>query len=180
MAGPRLLGAVLAGGKATRFGSDKALALLDGRPLIEHAIASLEPHVAGVVVCGRDDPRWTCLADRPAPDLGPLGGLAAALLHAREQGFDAVLSTGCDMPSLPAALVEALIGEGPAIVAGQQLIGFWPASLADRLIDHLEQCPSRSIRAWMAVSRPREIAPHGDPLPNINRPEDLIDWSRRR
>jgi len=180
MAGPRLLGAVLAGGKATRFGSDKALALLDGRPLIEHAIASLEPHVARVVVCGREDPRWTCLADRPAPDLGPLGGLAAALLHAHGQGFDAVLSTGCDMPSLPAELVEALIGEGPAIVAGQQLIGFWPSALADRLIDHLEHSPSRSIRAWMAVARPREVVPPGDTLPNINRPEDLIDWSRKR
>jgi len=180
MAGPKLLGAVLAGGKATRFGSDKALALLDGRPLIEHAIAALEPYVAQIVVCGREDKRWTCLADRPAPDLGPLGGLAAALLCAQDQGFDAVLSTGCDMPSLPADLAEALIGEGPAIVAGQQLIGFWPASLADRLIDHLEHCSSRSIRGWMAVASPREIVPPGDPLPNINRPEDLIDWSRRR
>jgi len=180
MARSKLLGAVLAGGKATRFGSDKALALLDGRPLIEHAIAALEPYVAQIVVCGREDKRWTCLADRPAPDLGPLGGLAAALLHAQELGFDAVLSTGCDMPSLPADLVEALIGEGPAIVVGQQLIGFWPASFADRLIDHLEHCSSRSIRGWMAVVQPREIVPPGDPLPNINRPEDLIDWSRKR
>jgi len=179
MVGLRMLGAVLAGGKASRFGSDKALALLDGRPLIEHAVASLEPHVAGIVVCGREDPRWTCLADRPAPDMGPLGGIAAALFHAREQGFDAVLSTGCDMPSLPAGLVEALIGEGPAIVAGQQLIGFWPAALADRLLDHLETSPSRSIRAWMAVAGPREVAPPDGALPNINRPEDLIAWSRK-
>jgi len=177
---PTLLGAVLAGGKATRFGSDKALALLDGRPLIEHAIASLKPYAARIVVCGREDPRWTCLADRPAPDLGPLGGLAAALLHAREQGFDAVLSTGCDMPVLPTGLVEALIGEGPAITVGQQLVGFWPASLADRLLDHLAHCPNRSIRAWMEVVQPREIVPADGPLPNINRPEDLTDWGRTR
>ena len=37
----RLLGVVLAGGQSRRFGRDKALALLDGRPLIDHALAAL-------------------------------------------------------------------------------------------------------------------------------------------
>ncbi|MFM2236672.1 MAG: MobA-like transferase domain, partial [Pseudomonadota bacterium] len=35
------LGAIIAGGKATRFGSDKAAAQLNGRPLIEHVAYGL-------------------------------------------------------------------------------------------------------------------------------------------
>lgn len=177
--GRRILGAILAGGRSTRFGSDKALALLGGRPLIEHAAATLAPYAEKVVVCGRDDPRWTCLADQPAPDMGPLGGLAAALLHARDAGFGGVLSTGCDMPSLPRELIEMLIGDEPAVVEGQQLIGYWPAELAGRLLDHLGRCERRSIREWMAVIEPRMVAPP-DPLPNINRPEDLAAWTAQR
>lgn len=173
-----MLGAVLAGGRSSRFGSDKAQALLDGRPLLDHAVAALEPYVARIAICGRSDPRWISLADQPAPDLGPLGGLAAALVHARDHGFDAVLSTGCDMPSLPGAIVESLIGEGPAVVEGQQLIGYWPADLADRLLDHLGRSARRSIREWMEQVAPR-IVPATAPLPNINRPEDLAVWSRR-
>ena len=175
----RILGAILAGGRSTRFGSDKALALLDGRPLIEHAAATLRPYVEKVVICGRDDPRWTCLPDLPAPDMGPLGGLAAALLHARDEGFDGILSTGCDMPSLPRELVETLIGDGPAVVEGQQLIGYWPADLAGRLLDHLARCELRAIREWKAVAEPRMVVPAA-PLPNINRPEDLAAWNAQR
>jgi len=174
----RILGAILAGGRSTRFGSDKALALLDGRPLIEHAAGTLRPHVDEVVICGRDDPRWTCLRDQPEPGMGPLGGLAAALLHATDRGFDGVLSTGCDMPALPANLVQSLIGDGPAVVEGQQLIGYWPAHLAGTLLDHLARCERRSIREWMAVVEPRILVPH-EPLPNINRPEDLAAWRDR-
>ena len=35
------LGAVIAGGRSSRFGSDKAMALWQGRPLIDHAIDRL-------------------------------------------------------------------------------------------------------------------------------------------
>jgi molybdopterin-guanine dinucleotide biosynthesis protein A len=174
------LGAVLAGGRSSRFGSDKALALLDGRQLIEHAVAALSPHVAQVAICGRNDPRWLCLADEPAPDMGPLGGLAAALSHARQGGFRGVLSTGCDIPVMPASLVTALVGDGAAVVEGHHLIGYWPAHLADRLLEHLgQQSGNRSIRGWIAVVEPRVIAPPDGPLPNINRPADLAAWSNR-
>ena len=176
----KLLGAVLAGGRSSRFGSDKALALLDGRQLIEHAVAALTPRCAQVVVCGRTDPRWTCLADLPAPDMGPLGGLAAALAYAQEKGFDGVLSTGCDMPVLPPDLAETLIGKGPAVVEGQHLIGYWPADLAGRLLDHIARSETRSIRDWIAEVQPRLAPLAGGALPNINRPDDLAAWRGRQ
>jgi len=53
MAPSMILGAVLAGGQSSRFGSDKALAALGGRTLLERAVASLETHCDGVIVVGR-------------------------------------------------------------------------------------------------------------------------------
>lgn len=171
----RILGAILAGGRSSRFGSDKALArMADGRTLIDHAMAGLAPHVATVVICGREGG----LPDRPAPDMGPLGGLNAALHHALDHGFAGVLTTGCDMPFYPAALPAALIGEGAAILKGQQLLGWWPATLSPQLDAHLAADNNRSIHGWLARIGARIVAMPGLVLPNVNRPEDLANLSR--
>jgi molybdopterin-guanine dinucleotide biosynthesis protein A len=127
----KLLGVVLAGGKSRRFGSDKALAVLDGRPLIEHALAALSGCDA-VMVAGREWPGVHALPDRPASDLGPLGGLNAALYHAARQGFTHVATLPVDCPTLPPDW-RAQLGVGPAYAIGQPLVGLWPAELADGL-----------------------------------------------
>jgi molybdopterin-guanine dinucleotide biosynthesis protein A len=164
------LGAILAGGRSTRFGSDKAMAIMaDGRTLIDHAMAGLAPHVTRVVICGRDGG----LPDRPAPDMGPLGGLNAALHHALEQGFAGVLTTGCDMPFYPADLPAALMGKDAAVLKGQPLLGWWPATLAAQLDAHLAADNNRSIRGWIDRIGARVVDMPGLVLPNINRPEDL-------
>lgn len=175
----RLLGAVLAGGRSSRFGSDKALAVMpDGRTLIEHAVAAIAPHVEAVVICGRAFNDLTGLADRPAPDMGPLGGLNAALHHASSEGYDAVLTTGCDMPLYPAALVEALAETGAAVLKGQQLAGFWPAALASELDAHLSEENNRSIFGWLDRIGARIVERPDIMLPNVNRPEDLENLTR--
>lgn len=169
----RLLGAVLAGGQSRRFGSDKALALLHGHSLLHHAVLCLGRHVEAVVVCGRQMEGLTGLADRPSPDMGPLGGLNAALHHAAAQGFDAVLTTGCDMPVYPEALAEALTGPDAVVLKGQPLIGYWPASLARELDLHLSEDNNRSIHGWIERIGARTLERPDILLPNINRPEDL-------
>ncbi|WP_313803392.1 molybdenum cofactor guanylyltransferase [Sphingobium sp.] len=169
----RLLGAVLAGGRSSRFGSDKALAMLDGRSLLDHAAAALGRHVEAIVVCGRQVDGMIGLADRPAADMGPLGGLNAALHHAAAQGFDAVLTTGCDVPVYPDGLAEALVGDGAAILKGQQLAGFWPVGLASELDAHLAEENNRSIHGWLERIGARIVERPEFVLPNINRPEDL-------
>ncbi|MEA3391243.1 molybdenum cofactor guanylyltransferase [Sphingobium sp. CCH11-B1] len=166
----RILGAILAGGRSSRFGSDKAVALMpDGRTLMAHAAAALRPHVQAVVICGRMDG----LPDRPMPDMGPLGGLNAALHHASNNGFDGVLTTGCDMPVYPAQMPDTLVGDRAAILDGQPMIGWWPASLAPLLDQHLAEENNRSIRGWLDRAGGRSIHVPGLFLPNINRPEDL-------
>ena len=164
-----ILGAVLAGGRSRRFGSDKAQALLDGRSLLENARAAIAPHVDAVVVCGGPDG----LPDRPVSGLGPLGGLNAALHHALAIGASGVLTTGCDTPVFPEAAARALIGDGPAVLEGHRLLGYWPVGLADDLDAHLAESDDRSIRAWMARVGARVAPFAGAPLPNINTPADL-------
>lgn len=165
-----ILGAVLAGGRSTRFGSDKAMARMpDGRTLIDHAVAALSPHVGAIVICGRDGG----LTDRPVPGMGPLGGLNAALHHALDHDFAGVMTTGCDMPYYPANLPAALFGDGAAVLKGQQLLGWWPAVLAPELDAHLSEDNNRSIRGWLDRVGARMVDISGLVLPNINRPEDL-------
>lgn len=165
-----VLGAVLAGGASSRFGSDKAMADFRGKPLIEHVITRLRPQVSDLVVVGRDHLGEASIPDRPGPGLGPLGGLAAALHHAAAGGYDAVLTSGCDLPELPLDLREAL-GAGPAFVLGQPLLALWPAALAGVLDLHLTRSPDRSLRGWVALTEARGV--DLGPIRNVNRPGDL-------
>jgi len=164
----RILGAVLAGGESRRFGSDKAEALLDGKRLIDHAAASIAPFCETVVIVGREGG----VPDRPGPGLGPLGGLCGALLYGAENGFDAVLTTACDVPDLPEALLSTLVAAALAVVADLPVVGVWPTTLAERLAAYLENGAPRAMRIWREAAG-ATLVPWPDPIRNINRPEDL-------
>ena len=167
----KLLGAVIAGGRSRRFGSDKAEVMIGGKRLIELSISGLLSQCGTLVVCGREEPGFTCLIDRPEPDLGPLGGLNAALHHAAEGGFDAVLSSGCDIPNLPANLAEQLAGSGAAVAADQPVVGLWPARLAADLDAFLSD-GGRSLYGF-AEQVGATLVNVAPALRNINRPEDI-------
>lgn len=169
----RLLGAVLAGGQSQRFGSDKALALLDGKPLIEHAIAALVAQTDAVIVCGREGG----IPDRPSPALGPLGGINAALHEARARGYDAVLTCPCDLPLLPVDLAELLTGGG--YVEAMPVIGLWRTSLAPSLDVRLASGEDRSVRGWARAAGIPAIALNGE-LPNLNTPAELAAFRLSR
>lgn len=172
-----ILGAIIAGGGATRFGSDKGAAQLGDTALIDHISLALRPQVDALVVVGRAWRDLPTIEDRPAPGLGPLGGLCAALLHGKATGHQMVLAVGCDTLPLPANLAAAL-APGPCVVEGQWLIGLWPVSLANRLEAFLLDQPDHSIRAWMCECCAKMRAlPHD--FVNINTPEDLATLSRR-
>lgn len=176
----KLLGAIIAGGKSSRFGADKAAASLDGRALIEHVAAGLRSQTDHVIVCGRDWPGLESVADWPRADLGPLGGFCSALRHAAENGFDAVLTAGCDVLPIPALLADRL-APGPAYIAGQRLLGLWPAALTPLLETHLDMSRDRSIRAWIDACGARVVESEQD-LFNLNTPGDLtafLEWRSR-
>lgn len=167
-----ILGAILAGGQSRRFGSDKALAVLDGAPMIEQVIAALRPQVDALAVCGRDWPGLIGLDDRPGGGAGPLAGLNAALHHAVAQGYAGVLAAPVDVLPLPRDLRARLVGEHAAVFAQQHAVGYWPAPLAPLLDTYLAQ-GHRRIDEWISLAGARRV---DEPFPmrNINRREDLL------
>ena len=178
----RTLGAILAGGQSRRFGSDKAMADAGGVPLMRRVAAALAPYVDDVVVCGHPAPPggMVVVPDMPAPGLGPLGGLAGALHYAAGEGYDAVVSVGCDTPALDAAMMRALIeARGAAYIRQSPIIGRWPVALADALAAHVTRDPVRSMRGWAQVAGAVTVDA-GSEVVNLNTREDLADWVDRR
>jgi len=84
-------GFVLAGGKSTRMGQDKALLTWHGQTLLDHMVALLRSVADPVQVVGREP-----LADR-LPGLGPLSGIATGLATS---STDANLFVAVDLPLL--------------------------------------------------------------------------------
>ncbi|WP_294329869.1 molybdenum cofactor guanylyltransferase [uncultured Sphingomonas sp.] len=165
------LGAILAGGAARRFGSDKALAEWQGQRLIDHVRAALAPYCDAVLVCGRDGA--DAVPDRPAARRGPLGGLNAALHAAAARGYDRVLVAPCDTPALPGDLIAVLAASDPSCFVGQlPVLGLWASTLAPLCDSYLAGDHRASMRAWAAHAGARAID-WPAPIANINSRDDL-------
>lgn len=166
-----ILGCVLAGGQSARFGSDKALAELRGHTLLARAVDALSGWCEYVVVVGRETAPAPTLPDWPHPNMGPLAGIAAALHLARDEGYEAVLTCGVDSAALPEDLVERL-NPAPAYVAGQPVIGLWPASDSPKLDALLESEARHSMLAFAELIGARPVELPVKPQ-NINTLADL-------
>jgi len=167
----RVLGAILAGGEARRFGSDKALAEWQGKRLIDWVAHALRAQCDVVALCGRVEPGFMTLYDYPEAGMGPLGGLNAALRHAAANGFTHVLSAGVDAPNLTENLIDLLVDDGAAIVESQPVVGLWPSALQSELSAYLAD-GRRSLYGFAERVEARRVTLEA-PLMNINRPTDL-------
>lgn len=120
MTGSRVVAVVLAGGESRRFGSDKLVADLAGRTLLERAVEGLPPEVPVIVVgpvrpLGRE---VEVVREEPAGG-GPAAALVAGLRRALHHDPDLVLAVPGDAPAGGRAalvLAEALIATESATV----------------------------------------------------------------
>ena len=123
-AGDHLGAIVLAGGRSARFGRDKLAELLDGRPLLDHAIDAVRAVERGIdiVVVGAPGatpalPPGVRIAHDERAFEGPLAGLAAGL-RALDGDVDVAIVVGGDMPGLVPAVLQLLaetLAADPAI-----------------------------------------------------------------
>ena len=185
MSHPTRSAAILAGGRATRFGGrDKSALLVDGRTILDRQLETLSTLTDDVmIVGGRLDVAARAVADI-VPGCGPLGGLHAALTAARG---DALVLVACDMPNLTPAFLDYLLSlaGGADIVVPRTERGYHPlcavytraclepaaARLADRRLKMRELVDSMRTH----VVTVDEIRAFGDPerlLANVNTPAD--------
>jgi molybdenum cofactor guanylyltransferase len=103
---------ILAGGRSSRMGRDKALLEIDGLTMIDRAInlirsVDIEPVVIGGTGETDKSLRVQTIADE-WPGAGPLGGIATALRNAQAP-WNLVIA--CDMPYLTPQWLEFLLNQ---------------------------------------------------------------------
>jgi len=122
-----LCGVILAAGRSSRMGTDKALlpwppaqqtaAAAPGQTLLSAAIAALKPVTDTViVVAGKNAEKLTpvvsalgaSLVQNPDPDRGQFSSLQTGLSAAVAAGYEAAIITPVDCPPLSAATLERL------------------------------------------------------------------------
>ena len=109
---PAVAAYILAGGQSSRFGSDKARALIDGRPMICRLAESLAPCAGDVTVIARqagqyEDLGLVTIADFQ-PGLGPIGGLETALAEAAARHIRWALVLSADLVSFQPSWLRLL------------------------------------------------------------------------
>jgi molybdopterin-guanine dinucleotide biosynthesis protein A len=185
---PDLAGLVLSGGRSTRFGGEKAAALLGGKPLLTWAVERLGRVCSDVAVSARPGSEAEALAgplpvvhDRLGDPDGPLAGIRAGLQWARDIGAVVLAVSPCDAPLLPPDLFARLIAEadGGAAVAEagglvQSLCSVWPVSALPALEASIAD--GRHPPVWKLLEQLGAVrVPFDDAeaFANINTREDL-------
>lgn len=189
---PTPVGAILAGGRSRRFGSEKALAEIEGRPMIARVAEVLARGCRLVAVNAPPESAaaaWARTAGLPvlpdpadAPD-GPLAGLVAALGWAVEEGADLLATAPCDTPWLPEDVTQRLLdglspGAGVAFAANadglQPLCAIWRTSRRRDLLGLMAGGRHPPVRAAAAALNGVAVDfPDPEAFANVNRPEDL-------
>ncbi|HPB73406.1 MAG TPA: NTP transferase domain-containing protein [Phycicoccus sp.] len=190
---------VLAGGEARRFGSDKMLAVHQGRSLLDRLLDAIDP-TWPIIAVGPTRPvsRTVTWTREEPPGGGPLAAIAAAghllaphslagseaLAHLREREHIVLVVAG-DMPWAAPALPQLLDAlrahpEHDAAIALDDEGHLNPLLAAYRL-GALTRClpnPAHGHRATLLLTLPHvEVAVTGDAGRDVDTPADLRDLS---
>jgi molybdopterin-guanine dinucleotide biosynthesis protein A len=191
---PTLAIAILAGGRARRFGgADKSALALDGRSILDRVLEAVRPVTPHVFAVG-DTHGAAARAGLPVvadlvPDAGALGGIYTAIVRSP---CDRTLVLGCDMPFVTTAFLERLAAVTgadavmPRTAAGYQpLCAVYARSCATAIRERLDRgerhaaVPPGGVR--VAEIGPGELEawdPEGLLFVNVNTPHDYAQAQR--
>ena len=182
-------GVILAGGKSSRYGTNKALARINGIPLIENVIRVMGSLFKDLVLITNTPDEYAYLELPMYEDLikglGPIGGIYTALNSITN---DAGFFVACDMPFLNPDLIRHLVGiRGDFDVVVPEISGKMEtlhALYAGRCIPAVRKLidvheyqtirifPEVSVR-YLKENEIRRFDPELRSFFNINRPEEL-------
>jgi molybdopterin-guanine dinucleotide biosynthesis protein A len=188
-------GFVLAGGKSTRMGQDKARLQLNGRTLLEHALAALRAVCRSAAILGSHE-LYDGLApvyEDIFPGCGPLGGIHAALSSSQtEYNLVIAVDTPFLMPEFLSYLAERAVNAG-AVVTTPEInaytqplctvysLAFLP--IAERALKSgnykITPLFPRGQTLVIKEAELRQFAFGAEMFENLNTPEDM-ERARRR
>ncbi len=177
---------LLAGGKSSRMGQNKALLPFQDRPLIENVIQTLSGIFSRVVLSIHEAdafPQFSLprIVDQ-YPETGPMGGIASVL----ESGEKNIFCVACDMPFLNTPLIEYICSlekydavipvwqEKPEVLHARYSCSLLPAfqfCLREKLYKITEAVEESQV---MYLLKPEIVKfdPEGQSFRNINTPAD--------
>ena len=157
----KITAALIAGGRSSRMGEDKAFLDWKGRPLFAVQLEKLLRAVPDCGVClsaNADQPfpefmEGVTLVRDSAPDLGPLGALRDCL--AASQEADLLLVLAVDLPAMPTEFLESLVEQakdrGRGVVAKKD--DRWEPMAAVFPISALPLAESRIAEGTLSMQR---------------------------
>lgn len=160
-------GLLIAGGRSTRFGAEKALALFEGVPMMDH-VAKLFENLPAFSISARSgsgaearalERRIDVLLDDPTLPNGPLNGVLSGLDWTRRRGFKFLATTPCDAPCLPANMIMRLaenIGAACGAFAvtdagSHPLCALWSVGIHGTLNAQLQRGEHPAVRDFLAA-----------------------------
>jgi molybdenum cofactor guanylyltransferase len=192
-----VVGLVLAGGRSVRFGGEKAVALLEGRPLLAWAAQRLRSVCENVAINVRPGTEAEAVAkalalpllyDEVGDAAGPLAGVKVGLSWAEEQGAHMLAVSPCDAPLLPDDLYTRLLerANGGAAMAEtsegrQPLCALWPVSAAPHVREALAD--GAHPPTWQLLERlgaRKVFFDRAGAFANVNTREDLAAVEAQR
>jgi molybdopterin-guanine dinucleotide biosynthesis protein A len=192
-----VVGLVLAGGRSVRFGGEKAVALLDGKPLLAWAaerLGSVCDEVAINVRPGTEAEAvakmlgYATLHDEAGDATGPLAGVKVGLIWAEQRGASSLAVSPCDAPLLPVDLYVRLLASaaGGAALAEtsdgpQPQCAVWPVSALPRLREAL--AGGAHPPTWQMLERigaRKVLFERREQFTNVNTRDDLAAIEAQR
>jgi len=138
-----MTGAILAGGRSTRMGTNKAFLEFGGVRIIDGLLAKIRPLFPETLIIASDREAYAGLgvaviADR-IPGKGSLGGIYTAVAHG---AFPQTFCIACDMPLASPAVIAHLRDQAPGydVVVPRTADGYQPlhAVYGKHCLPHME------------------------------------------
>jgi YbgC/YbaW family acyl-CoA thioester hydrolase len=178
---------IMAGGRSTRMGRDKAKAELGGRSLLQRAVDFWQenlPEASIYVAVGQQEhfaelPKGVTPVYDLLPDRGPLGGLQAAF---RETGESLLALSAVDMPLLRREALELLQKKRPGCEdicvftkegRPEPLFGFYRSTCLPTIDALLEAGDNRLSSLISAMRTTLVPLPEESWVTNVNTPQEL-------
>jgi molybdenum cofactor guanylyltransferase len=181
---------LLAGGKSSRMGQDKAGLMIEGSPLWKRQITTLQSTAASeILISGRPDGPYAesglPIVEDAEPDLGPIGGVVTAMATAQHS---LILVLAIDLPRMTSAYLQSLLPNAPVVprradrfeplaaIYSKSCLEVFQRRVAQRRLSMQSAIHELVERGELSVL---DVPASDSPLfDNLNTPEDLAFFVR--